>query len=70
MHAQSDELDLKTELFGIVEVPATNLEQTSFKSLQLGEMNVSHGPSVDFKVAWSRDLHSFPCFGKFLYLGR
>lgn len=51
MHAQSDELDLKTELFGIVEVPATNLEQTSFKSLQLGEMNVSHGPSVDFKVA-------------------
>lgn len=50
MHAQSDELYLKTELFWIVEVSATNLEQTSFKSLQLGEINISHGLSVDFKA--------------------
>lgn len=62
MHAQSDELYLKTELFWTVEVPATNLEQTRSKSLQLGEMNVSHGLSVDFKAVQSRYLHSFLCF--------
>lgn len=50
MHAESNESYSKMELCLIVEASAATLDQTTFKSLQLGEMNVAHDLSVDFKV--------------------
>lgn len=68
MHARSNESYLKTELCLIVEASATTLDQTTFKSLWLGEMNVAHGLSVEFKVVKSATCPF--CFAKFLYLGK
>lgn len=64
MHTESNESYLKTELCLIVKAFATTLDQTTFKSLQLGETNVAHGLSVDFKVALIRvpALSVFPSF--------